>query len=152
MRRGGHLQRRGLLDLLQSHRWRELFWARRADVQRRLGVFVVGHALHDQLRAPFAGLCGKALLLEVPPEWFAESMSVQAEAVDAAVARLLADASACARPRQFQPLPVLGVPGAAPENSCADYYADERQFRPPRVATEPVPRVRVELSGLVMVG
>ena len=35
-------------------------------------------------------------------------------------------------PRDWQPLPLLGIPGATAENERADYYDDTRQFRPPR--------------------
>jgi hypothetical protein len=35
-------------------------------------------------------------------------------------------------PRDWQPLPLLGIPGATAENEHAAYYEDERQFRPPR--------------------
>ncbi len=141
----------GLLDLLQAHRWRELFWDRRGDVVRHLGVFVVGHALYDQLRTPFVGLCGKALLVELPQNSWASS-SFQVEAVDEAVACLLADAAAYARPRQFQPLPLLGIPGAVLDNARAEYYADGRQFRPARTGGERALRVRVELTRTAMVG
>mgnify|MGYP000420307001 CR=1 FL=1 len=35
-------------------------------------------------------------------------------------------------PRDLQPLPLLGIPGATTENETATYYADTRQFRPAR--------------------
>ena len=35
-------------------------------------------------------------------------------------------------PRDWQPLPLLGIPGAAADNEQPDYYDDTRQFRPAR--------------------
>ena len=36
------------------------------------------------------------------------------------------------RPRDFAPLPLLGMPGATPDNEFPAYYDDTRQFRPLR--------------------
>jgi hypothetical protein len=38
------------------------------------------------------------------------------------------------RPRDFQPLPILGIPGVVPENADPAYYDDAWQFRPGRRA------------------
>ncbi|HQW21592.1 MAG TPA: DUF3025 domain-containing protein [Rhodocyclaceae bacterium] len=35
-----------------------------------------------------------------------------------------------ASPRDFQALPLLGIPGAAQENSAPAYYQNTKQFRP----------------------
>jgi hypothetical protein len=117
-----------LLDLLRGHEWKELFWQRRAQVARDMRFFVFGHASWDQLRAPFVGLTAKAVLLEVEPAWLAQ----QVEAIDGRLAELFSQAEAYARPRDFQPLPLLGIPGVVAENSEPSYYDDTRQFRAPR--------------------
>mgnify|MGYP001767778568 FL=1 len=38
------------------------------------------------------------------------------------------------RPRDFHPLPLLGIPGVVPESEDATYYDDTWQFRPGRRA------------------
>ena len=35
-------------------------------------------------------------------------------------------------PRDWQPLPLLGIPGATADNERSEYYDDRRQFRPAR--------------------
>ena len=124
-----------LLGLLRGHDWKALFWQRRAQLARDLRFFVFGHATWDQLRAPFVGLTARAVLLEVETDWLAQPPARQVEDIDAHLAEIFSRPDAYARPRDFQPLPLLGIPGVVPENAVADYYADTRQFRPPRGVT-----------------
>jgi hypothetical protein len=52
--------------------------------------------------------------------------------------RFTGDLLAYAKPKDFHPLPLLGIPGATPDNEFSTYYDDTRQFRPlRRVAAEP---------------
>jgi hypothetical protein len=37
---------------------------------------------------------------------------------------------AYAQPSDFQPLPLLGIPGVVAESEAPSYYDDVRQFRP----------------------
>ena len=121
-----------LIELICAHEWKRLFWAHRDDVARDMRFFVFGHATWDQLRAPFVGLTAKAVFLEVEPAWLARPTGQQVEAVDARLADIFSRHDAYARPRDFQPLPLLGIPGVVAENAEASYYDDTRQFRPPR--------------------
>ena len=101
-----------------AHRWQEVFWTQRARVEQHLKVFVFGHGSFDLLRHPHLGLCGKAAFLQLAD-------------VDARVARRLgSELSIHASPRDFQALPLLGIPGAAQENSAPAYYQNTKQFRP----------------------
>ena len=120
-----------LWQALCQHRWQEVFWTRRAETQEHLRVFLFGHASYDMLRTPHLGLCAKSLLLHVEADWHGQSPAAQLADVDARLAqRFAGDFSP--RPRDLQPLPLLGVPGATPDNECAEYYLDSRQFRPVR--------------------
>jgi hypothetical protein len=123
-----------LLDLLRAHEWKALFWQRRAQVERDMRCFVFGHATWDQLRAPFIGLTAKAVLLDVQPAWLAQPLARQVEEIDGRLAELFSRPDAYARPRDFQPLPLLGIPGVVAENAEPAYYDDARQFRPRRAA------------------
>ena len=127
------------LDLWQAlcqHRWQEVFWTRRAETQEHLRVFVFGHASYDMLRTPHLGLCAKSLLLHVDSGWHQQTQAEQLADVDARVARRFAG-DFSPRPRDLQPLPLLGVPGATPANECAEYYLDKRQFRALRLLQSP---------------
>ena len=118
--------------LLAAHAWLELFWTRRAHLMATTRFLVFGHASWDQLRAPFVGLCAKALCRVVPADWFAQSSACCQADADAWLAGRLADARQPLGRADLSPLPLLGIPGVTPESEHADYYADTRQFRPLR--------------------
>ena len=115
---------------LCAHRWREVFVERRDALQRTTRFLVFGHASHDALAAPFVGLCGKALFLDVDAAWLDLPEAVALAALDGRLAALFATQSFS--PRDWQPLPLLGIPGATRDNESPDYYEDPRQFRPAR--------------------
>ena len=120
-----------LLDLLREFRWRALFAERRADVLRAMRFVVFGHATYESLLNPFRGLTAKAILHEVDDVWVGMPVAAQAAAVDALLAADFANGR-CTRPRDLQPLPVLGIPGVTPDSELASYYDDRWQFRPGR--------------------
>ena len=117
---------------IRSHRWKEVFWSRRAEVLESLRVFVFGHASYDLLRSPYLGLCGKATFFHVEPDWLARPPAEQIDDIDRSMAQRFAG-DFCARPRDFQPLPLLGIPGVTADNEFPAYYDDTRQFRPLRL-------------------
>jgi hypothetical protein len=115
---------------LCAHHWREVFVERRGELLRTTRFVVFGHASHDALGAPFVGLCGKALFIEVDAGWLDLPAPQSLTQLDARLAETMATGDFA--PRDWQPLPLLGIPGATAENEHAAYYEDERQFRPPR--------------------
>ncbi len=119
-----------LWEALRAHRWRELFVERREELMRSTRFLVFGHASHDLLAAPFVGLCGKAQFIEVEPSWLELPEHAALEALDLRLAALLDSRELS--PRDWQPLPLLGIPGATADNESPDYYDDARQFRPAR--------------------
>jgi hypothetical protein len=119
-----------LVDLIRAHEWKELFWMHRAQLVRDMRFFVFGHATWDQLRAPFVGLTAKALFLEVDAVWLARPVEQQTVDVDARLAEIFLRPDAYAQPRDFQPLPLLGIPGVVAGSEVPSYYDDVRQFRP----------------------
>ena len=125
------------LDLwedIRAHRWKQVFWTRRSEIQHSLRIFVFGHASFDMLRTPRLGLCGKALFLHVEDAWLTQTAAAQLADVDLRMAqRFTGDTAVYIRPRDFQPLPLLGFPGVTPDNEDPAYYDDQRQFRPLRL-------------------
>lgn len=117
-----------MAEALRAHRWREVFVERRAELDCKLRFIVFGHAVYDRLRAPFFGLCGKALFMPLP-EPALRSSSLLAE-LDQCIAGRFADATFLASPRDLSPLPLLGIPGVVADNADPRYYDDVRQFRP----------------------
>ncbi len=120
-----------LLDLLRQFRWKELFVGRRAEVLGCMRFVIFGHATYEQLLKPFRGLTAKSLLYPVSEDWLSMPMEAQLSAVDARLAGDLGSGRPI-RPRDFQPLPLLGIPGVTPDNEDPAYYDDSWQFRPGR--------------------
>ena len=120
-----------LLDLLRAHRWRELFAERRQAVVANMRFVIFGHATYERLLNPYPGLTAKAILYTVDDAWLDLADAALNAAIDQ---RLAADVASGrhASPRDFQPLPLLGIPGVTPDSEDPAYYDDVRQFRPAR--------------------
>ena len=128
-----------LLEMLRQFAWKTLFVEHRADVQKHMRFVVFGHATYEQLLNPFRGLTAKAVLYEVSEDWLQYSPEALVAAVDTRLAVDLASGR-YTRPRDFQPLPLLGIPGVTVESDDPAYYDDTWQFRPGRqrsVSVEP---------------
>ncbi|UCV21022.1 DUF3025 domain-containing protein [Ferribacterium limneticum] len=123
-----------LLELLRNFQWKELFVERRAEVIRCMRFVIFGHATYEQMLRPFRGLTAKAVLYEVSEAWLEMGDSEQLAAVDKLLAADLISGR-YTRPRDFQPLPLLGIPGVTPDSEDPAYYDDTWQFRPGRRAT-----------------
>lgn len=123
-----------LLALIRAFDWKTLFRARRADCLRHLRVLPFGHALCEKALAPYRGMTGHALLLEVEPRTLALDDRALPAALDGVLAARIADPLALASTRDLSPLPLLGVPGWCADNADPAYYDDCRQFRPGRRA------------------
>lgn len=113
---------------LRAFRWRELFVEQRAAFGRTIDCVVFGHALAEKALAPWPGVVGHALVVEVEPAWFALEARSRQAALDARLAARLDD-RALRTPAALDPLPVLGVPGWWPANADPAFYDDARWFR-----------------------
>ena len=105
---------------LRQHDWQTLFTVRREELLQVAHVWFLGHALWEQLRAPFCGLTAKWLAVDLSP-----TASIQA--VDAAAAQLPP-----MRPQQLGNLPILGWPGLCAANADPGFYDNTDYFRPAR--------------------
>lgn len=94
-------------------------------------VYIFGHALLEQLVQPRKPLCAHSIIVTVTPDFFALSASERMRYLDNKVAQymhelLLKDD---VTPRQFAPLPILGVPYFWAENENPHFYEDNYVFR-----------------------
>lgn len=119
-------------QLLKDFQWKELFWTRRADVERHLRFFVFGHALHEQALKPWPGITGKALILDVDEDFLRASLPAQQTAIDIRAAQWFR-ARSLTSTRLLAPLPILGIPGWDAGNAEASYYDNTNVFRPGRL-------------------
>lgn len=120
-----------LLDLLRQFCWKELFVERRSEVLRCMRFVIFGHATYEQMLKPFRGLAAKSVLYPVSEDLLLMPVEAQRTVVDGMLAADLTSGR-YTRPRDFQPLPLLGIPGATPDNEDPAYYDDTWQFRPGR--------------------
>ncbi len=120
-----------LLDLLRAFQWKALFVERRTEVVRAMRFFVFGHATYESLLNPFRGLTAKAILYGIDEGWLRLAMDAQLAAVDTWLAADFGR-GLFAHPRDFQPLPLLGIPGVTADNEAPSYYDDTWHFRPGR--------------------
>lgn len=122
--------------LWRAHAWRELFWARRADVARAMRVTAIGHGLLQKLVTPFPAITARALVVDTsglpddPPALTAR--------LDAAAAAQLHEYGQLFVPIALLPLPVAALPGWDPDRD----YLGERRFDDESVF-RPRPRGRV---------
>lgn len=94
-------------------------------------VYIFGHALLEQLVQPRKPLCAHSIIVTVTPDFFTLSPSERMRYLDNKVAQymhelLLKDD---VTPRQFAPLPILGVPYFWAENENPHFYEDGYVFR-----------------------
>ena len=116
--------------LLARHEGEDAFWRHRQRLDDTTRFLIFGHGSWDQLRAPFVGLCAKALYRVVEPGWLDMPDADRQRETDVwLAARLTRQAFGKA---DLFPLPLLGVPGVTPDNAAPEYYRDTRQFRPLR--------------------
>lgn len=114
-----------LLDDLRALRFKRVFWERRGELLETTQFWLVGHGTLESLLAPHLGLACKALLLQVSADSAPLSDGFRHE-VDARAARQIRGWRAGAP--VLDPVPVLGVPGYA-DNDSAEFYDDARYFR-----------------------
>jgi hypothetical protein len=104
-----------LRDLILQFRWKEFFWEQRSRVRSSVRFIVLGHAVLEKALEPWPGIACKAMFIGTN------------EDADESAARWL---TAHATPQDLAPLPVFGYPGWLLASGSADFYDDERYFRP----------------------
>ena len=131
-----------LAELLTGFQWKELFWNRRADVGRGMRFHLFGHALYEKALAPYKGVTGKSVIVDVSAKEFERPLPQQLATLDAQLARSFADMRSLAATEDYAPLPILGVPGWTADNESERYYEDTQQFRPGRARDKERPQVQ----------
>lgn len=108
-----------LLELIRQHRWHELFWLNREEVNQHLKVIIFGHGLYEKALRPYIGLTAKTLLIEGPP----------LAPLDELITNFIERRGVELEPAHLNPLPILGLPGWWRENEDESFYANKAYFR-----------------------
>ena len=128
-----------LLHMIRGFRWKSLFWERRAAVLADMDFLLFGHALCEKMLAPYKGITGRGLLLEVDRDFLALPPAERLAQIDSRVALWISDPQALRHTHELAPLPVLGIPGWCADNEQSAYYDDRDHFRPGRMGRVPLP-------------
>ena len=107
--------------------WQRLFVQERRHWGRSCAVLPFGHALLEKLVTPYKSITAHAWPVRVA------TLEADRASLDAALADMLLDAELT--PRDFRPLPVMGIPGWCSANEDAAFYSDTTVFRPGRRTT-----------------
>jgi len=119
-----------LLELIRAFRWQTLFWTERRRVLTSLRIVVFGHAVLEQALMHWPGITCKALLIPVEQALLSAPIGQLRQVLDAAAAGWFDARARGSSPRDLAPLPVFGYPGWSEGSARAEFYADERYFRP----------------------
>jgi len=109
----------GLLPLIVGFEWKELFWHRRAELERHMRFAAFGHALFEKALEPHLGMVAKTVFIRG---------DLDAD-VDAALAQHFSDRARFLSPRAMAPMPILGIPGWHPGTADEGFYDDRSHFR-----------------------
>jgi hypothetical protein len=120
-----------LPKLLSGRQWRAALWERRADWQSAR-LYVFGHSLLEKDRSHIPGNTGRCLWIDAKAPL--DSDDVVPSWLDEAVAERWLGGSLTG-PGVLFPVPVYGIPGHNPSNTCPEYYENSAVFRPPRLTT-----------------
>ena len=109
-----------LTQLIVDFRWKDLFWKRRAELERSTRFFAFGHALFEKALEPYIGMIAKTVFIP---------FAADTAAADRLVAAHFSDRSNFPRAKALPPMPVLGVPGWDARNMAESFYDDASHFR-----------------------
>jgi len=125
------------VEALRQHQWLDAFvtdrhcWFGQGEAPGIMAM-MFGHANYEMATRPFIGLTGKMLALEVPADFFAQSLRQRIDFIDTTLSEQIANLHILSDPQQLTPLPLLGVPGWFAANSQPEFYQNCGYFRPKR--------------------
>lgn len=118
---------RKLIDFLQQHAWKELFWQHRKTVLTSMRFVVFGHALYEKALHPYVGMTGKGVFFQVEEAFLQRAFTEQLKSIDQWLGNFLLHQLSA--PAGLSPVPILGYPGWSNENNTSDYYDNRQYFR-----------------------
>ena len=118
-----------LLRLIVDFEWKELFWRRRAELERSTRFFAFGHALYEKALDPYIGIVAKTVFVPATDLFFMSKPESQVAVVDDLVAGHFSRRARFQSPKAMAPMPVMGVPGWHPRTGEESFYDDPEHFR-----------------------
>lgn len=126
-----------LVGALRQHQWQHAFVSHRQSWLGQgehpgIAAMMFGHANYEMATRPFIGLTGKMLALQVPADFFNQSLRQRIDFIDTELSEQIANQGILIDPLQLTPLPLLGVPGWFEANKQPDFYQNTAYFRAKR--------------------
>lgn len=122
-----------ILIQLQAFDWQNALFSNRKKWQspnQRVQFFPFGHALLEKLVTPRKNITSHVLLLNVSQDFFTLTITEQRVKLDGILAKsFLANYQEILQSKNFQPLPVMGIPNFCAENKEREFYQDKDVFR-----------------------
>ncbi len=116
-----------LLDLVKKHQWREIFIDNAARFGKDFRCIIFGHAIYEKALNPYIGLTCHCLMIadeHILEEVKRDNYSI----LDKYLSELWQQQETRGN-IEFQPFPVLGIPGYWPDQN-AEFYQNKAYFRP----------------------
>ena len=118
-----------LLRLIVDFEWKELFWHRRAELERSVRFFAFGHALYEKALEPHIGIVAKTVFVPAGDFFFMSSVESQVALADEMLAAHFSRRARFPSPKAMAPVPVMGIPGWHPRTDDEAFYDDPAHFR-----------------------
>ncbi len=115
-----------LLKLIHQHQWQQLFLNHVQSIQDDLECVIFGHAIYEKALAPYIGLTCHCLII-TDEKLLKDTKKGNYARLDKHLAELW-ETDLPQKNIQFQPFPVLGMPGYWPEQT-EDFYQNTDYFR-----------------------
>jgi len=116
-----------LLEMIQKHEWKTLFFHHRKEFEKHIHCIVFGHAMYEKALTPYIGMTAQALLIHTNE--LVKNSSPDLTTIDAFVADYWKDHHICTT-KDLSPFPLLGVPGWHQDNENELFYENKDYFRP----------------------
>lgn len=118
-----------LLQLACEFNWRSLFWEHRQWFGQRIQGYILGHGLWEKALLPYIGMCGHALCLKVPEDFFVQSQQDQGLWIDKQLSQKIQQPGFLEKTQDLMPFPLLGIPGMHHHNQSKAFYENQDYFR-----------------------
>ncbi|WP_100642002.1 DUF3025 domain-containing protein [Alteromonas facilis] len=128
----------GVISDLKLHDWHSALYEKRGLWEERIRPVIFGHANLEMLLSPYPQLTAKWCQVTQPTLTLKPSFADTFDELDTGLLKTLKTEQVFEQKQRLKPLPLLGIPGWA-DNQTPLFYANKEVFRPRRqFTTQPV--------------
>ncbi len=116
-----------LLEMIQKHEWKTLFYTHKNDFGKHIHCIVFGHAMYEKALTPYIGMTAQALLIH--SNKLVKNNIPDLKAIDVFITNYWKEGH-IRTTKDLSPFPLLGVPGWHKGNDNESFYENKDYFRP----------------------